>query len=289
MAAASNDPSQSLLFILHHPLRRRLLGLYIESEEPLSPKELSDYTRQPLSNVSYQVRALSEHGAVELVETQPRRGSVELAPARPRLRPRALHPHPEPGRHPPRPLAASRPLRLGRSGADLPRAPGADRRADPSGGGSAHRDRRAGVAAGSWPACDLRRRGPDRRAPPGRDRRPWALYLRRRARPPRRLRPDRGLLGPYPPPPPLAPWQSQAERSAPPGRPYSGARASTGARLSGQEARRGQVHQGGVPLPQTSPGAGRLPGAAGAEGRCCFSLNFWTYIPSNTVISQRCS
>jgi DNA-binding transcriptional ArsR family regulator len=77
MAAASNDPSQSLLFVLHHPLRRRLLRLYIESEEPLSPKELSDFTRQPLSNVGYHVRALSEHGAVELVETQPRRGSVE--------------------------------------------------------------------------------------------------------------------------------------------------------------------------------------------------------------------
>jgi DNA-binding transcriptional ArsR family regulator len=43
----------------------------------LSPKELSDFTRQPLSNVGYHVRALSEHGAVELVETQPRRGSVE--------------------------------------------------------------------------------------------------------------------------------------------------------------------------------------------------------------------
>jgi DNA-binding transcriptional ArsR family regulator len=74
MAAANNE---LLLCVLHHPLRRRLLRLYIESEEPLSPKELSDFTRQPLSNVGYHVRALSEHGAVELVETQPRRGSVE--------------------------------------------------------------------------------------------------------------------------------------------------------------------------------------------------------------------
>lgn len=44
--------------------------------------------------------------------------------------------------------------------------------------------------------------------------------------------------------------------------------------LPGEEAGRRQVHQGSLSLPQTPPGAGRLPGAAGASSRCCFCLNF---------------
>jgi len=100
------------------------------------------------------------------------------------------------------------------------------------------------------------------------------LHLRCRPRPPCRLRADRGLLRAHPPPPALAHGQPQAERDAPRGRLDPGPRASPGARLPGEEARRGQVQQRGVPVPQTAPGAGRLPGAAGASGCCCFSLNF---------------
>lgn len=58
-------------------MRKRLLALYVESREPLSPKELADYTKQSLTVVGYHVRALRDHGAVYLVEEQPRRGSVE--------------------------------------------------------------------------------------------------------------------------------------------------------------------------------------------------------------------
>lgn len=66
-----------MLFLLQHPLRRRLLGLYVESAEPLSPKELADYTKSPLDNVACHVRVLAKHRAVELVEVRPARGAVE--------------------------------------------------------------------------------------------------------------------------------------------------------------------------------------------------------------------
>jgi DNA-binding transcriptional ArsR family regulator len=72
------DREAALLFILRHPLRKRLLRFYVEAEGTLSPKELTLLAHDPkISNVGYHVRVLAEKGAVELVETQPRRGSVE--------------------------------------------------------------------------------------------------------------------------------------------------------------------------------------------------------------------
>ncbi|HEU5062451.1 MAG TPA: hypothetical protein VFT79_04775 [Solirubrobacterales bacterium] len=72
------DPEDVLLSILQHPLRKRLLRFYVEAEGTLSPKELTVLANNPkISNVGYHVRVLAEKRAVELVETQPRRGSVE--------------------------------------------------------------------------------------------------------------------------------------------------------------------------------------------------------------------
>lgn len=68
---------EALLFLLGHPLRKRLLRLYVEAEAMRSPKELTIPTNQTVSNVAYYVRALARYGAVELVEAQARRGSVE--------------------------------------------------------------------------------------------------------------------------------------------------------------------------------------------------------------------
>jgi DNA-binding transcriptional ArsR family regulator len=71
-------PEDVLLSILRHPLRKRLLRFYVEAEGTLSPKELTVLANDAkISNVGYHVRVLAETGAVELVETQPRRGSVE--------------------------------------------------------------------------------------------------------------------------------------------------------------------------------------------------------------------
>jgi DNA-binding transcriptional ArsR family regulator len=71
------DPEQALLFLLRHPLRRELLRLYVKEDTSLSPKQLSDFTKKHLSVVGYHVRELAKQGAVELVETRPRRGSLE--------------------------------------------------------------------------------------------------------------------------------------------------------------------------------------------------------------------
>jgi len=77
MAAKSGNKEQALLVLLRHPLRRELLRLYVAEDGSLSPKELTDFTKQSLSKVGYHVRELAKYGAVELVETKPRRGSVE--------------------------------------------------------------------------------------------------------------------------------------------------------------------------------------------------------------------
>lgn len=77
MPAKIKDPDQALLFLLRHPLRRELLRLYVKESGSLSPKQLSDFTKKHLSLVSFHVRELAKHGAVELIETRPRRGSVE--------------------------------------------------------------------------------------------------------------------------------------------------------------------------------------------------------------------
>lgn len=72
-----SGPEEVLLFLIQHPLRKRLLALCVEAEAVRSPKELTIPTNQTVSNVAYHVRTLARYGAVELVETQPRRGSVE--------------------------------------------------------------------------------------------------------------------------------------------------------------------------------------------------------------------
>jgi transposase len=131
--------------------------------------------------------------------------------------------------------------------------------------------------------------GGGRGAHPGRDRRAPALSLRRRPCPPRRLRADRGLLGAHSPPSPLAPGQPQAECHPPRRRLDPSPRSPSSPRLPGEEAGRREVQQGGVPMPQTTPGADGLQGSAGAAGCCCFSLFILRLRSQNTVDSQRCS
>lgn len=77
MPTKPGDPAETLIFLIRHPLRRLLLGLYVREGGALSPKELSDYTKEPLANVSLHVRVLRDHGAVELVRERRARGAVE--------------------------------------------------------------------------------------------------------------------------------------------------------------------------------------------------------------------
>ena len=74
---AGSDAEQALIFLIQHPLRKRLLRLYVEAREMRSPKELTVPLNKTVSLVGYHVRVLAEHGAVEIVAEQPRRGAVE--------------------------------------------------------------------------------------------------------------------------------------------------------------------------------------------------------------------
>jgi len=65
-----------LLIALRHPLRRQILRT-MAAQDPISPRQISDELREPLSNVSYHVRVLADCGAVTLVDTAPVRGSMQ--------------------------------------------------------------------------------------------------------------------------------------------------------------------------------------------------------------------
>lgn len=64
-----------LIKALGHPLRQRIL--HSLGEDVASPSELSKKLGEPLGNVSYHVKILSECNAIELVRTAPVRGAVE--------------------------------------------------------------------------------------------------------------------------------------------------------------------------------------------------------------------
>jgi DNA-binding transcriptional ArsR family regulator len=76
MAPIDRPDDTDLLIALRHPLRRRILREMADGKE-ISPRELSNTLRQPLSNVSYHVRVLADCAAVTLVETKPARGSIQ--------------------------------------------------------------------------------------------------------------------------------------------------------------------------------------------------------------------
>jgi DNA-binding transcriptional ArsR family regulator len=75
-----------LMKALSHPLRYRILLKL--NERAASPSSLADELGEPLGNVSYHVKILVEHEAIELVDTRPVRGALEhiyRATARPHL------------------------------------------------------------------------------------------------------------------------------------------------------------------------------------------------------------
>jgi len=72
----NNTDDNDLLVALRHPLRRQILRAMIK-KEPISPRQISDGLREPLSNVSYHVRVLADCGTVALVDTTPVRGSMQ--------------------------------------------------------------------------------------------------------------------------------------------------------------------------------------------------------------------
>lgn len=60
-----------------HPLRWQILTAMRAAPQQLSPNALQARLDQPLGNVSYHVRILADHGLIECVRTEPRRGALE--------------------------------------------------------------------------------------------------------------------------------------------------------------------------------------------------------------------
>jgi len=77
MATASDTGTDDLFVAMAHPLRRRILRTMQGGSGDVSPRELADRLKQPLSRLSYHVKVLHRCGALVLVDTQPVRGSTQ--------------------------------------------------------------------------------------------------------------------------------------------------------------------------------------------------------------------
>src|SRR3954468_3075681 len=66
---------EGLLKAISHPLRHRLLGML--DGRVASPNELARGLRAPLGRGRSPLRLLHDLGAIELVNTEPRRGALE--------------------------------------------------------------------------------------------------------------------------------------------------------------------------------------------------------------------
>ena len=66
-----------LIRTLDHELRRTILRMLDESEEPTSPVRIARLMHKPLSSISYHVKVLSQLGAVAEVDQGQVRGALE--------------------------------------------------------------------------------------------------------------------------------------------------------------------------------------------------------------------
>jgi DNA-binding transcriptional ArsR family regulator len=71
-----SDAERELARAIDHPLRRELLKLLLEQSQQLSSQNLAELTEQSLPTVSYHMRVLEGHEAVEPVADEPIMGSV---------------------------------------------------------------------------------------------------------------------------------------------------------------------------------------------------------------------
>lgn len=75
MSPAATAIEPGLAKALSHPLRMRILTIL--GERVASPVQLATELDVPLNNLSYHVRTLLDLGCIELVRTEPRRGTLE--------------------------------------------------------------------------------------------------------------------------------------------------------------------------------------------------------------------
>jgi DNA-binding transcriptional ArsR family regulator len=63
--------------VLSHKMRVDILTMLVDAGQPMSPTELSHSLGVALNNLSYHVRVLADNGLLVLVNTRPRRGTLE--------------------------------------------------------------------------------------------------------------------------------------------------------------------------------------------------------------------
>jgi predicted ArsR family transcriptional regulator len=71
------SPMLKLAMAISHPVRFRIITAMNSPERNASPKELAEEFDLDVKRVAYHVRELAELGYLELVDTEPRRGSIE--------------------------------------------------------------------------------------------------------------------------------------------------------------------------------------------------------------------
>lgn len=71
------DPTEGYLDAVNHPVRRGLLRLVCNGDEPISPAYASRELHVELPNVAYHMHKLEDNGLVECVDERPNRGSME--------------------------------------------------------------------------------------------------------------------------------------------------------------------------------------------------------------------
>jgi predicted transcriptional regulator len=71
------SPMLKLAMAISHPVRFRIITAMNAPERNASPKELAEEFDLDVKRVAYHVRELAELGYLELVDTEPRRGSIE--------------------------------------------------------------------------------------------------------------------------------------------------------------------------------------------------------------------
>jgi predicted ArsR family transcriptional regulator len=75
-----NRPTSRMLGLamaISHPLRYRIIWAMSSPERNASPKQLSEEFDLDVKRIAYHMRELAALGYVEIVETEPRRGSIE--------------------------------------------------------------------------------------------------------------------------------------------------------------------------------------------------------------------
>ena len=71
------SPMLKLAMAISHPVRFRIISAMNAPERNASPKELAEEFDLDVKRVAYHVRELADLGYLELVDTEPRHGSIE--------------------------------------------------------------------------------------------------------------------------------------------------------------------------------------------------------------------